>query len=110
MALLPLRKIQDPQVTGFARDWLEQLTSELSDPKCDRSMLCRRALTELTFPQYGDSWETAVNDPGLPFATRLALASTDPRNITLEPEYYDEFDDARFQRGKPLLWLWYSFD
>ena len=34
----------------------------------------------------------------------------DPRNITLEPEYYAECDDARFQRVKPLLWLWYSFD
>ena len=34
----------------------------------------------------------------------------DPRNITLEPEYYGECDDAHFQRVKPLLWLWYSFD
>ncbi len=34
----------------------------------------------------------------------------DPRNVTLEPEYYADCDDARFQRVKPLLWLWYSFD
>src|SRR4029077_8550663 len=31
-------------------------------------------------------------------------------NITLEPEYYADCDDARFQPVKPLLWLWYSFD
>ena len=110
MAFLPLRKIPEPQVTGLARDWLEQLTSELADPKCDRAMLCRRTLTELTFPQYSANWETAVNDPGLPHAARLALAATDPRNVTLEPEYYNECDDARFQKVKPLLWLWYSFD
>jgi len=110
MALLPLRKIQEPEVTGFARDWLEQMKSELADKNCDRALLCRRALTELTLPQYLDNWETAVNDSGLPYATRLALASTDPRNITLEPEYYADCDDARFQRVKPLLWLWYSFD
>jgi acetyltransferase-like isoleucine patch superfamily enzyme len=110
MAFLPLRKISEPQVTGLARDWIEQLTSQLADPKCDRSLLCRRALTELTFPQYAANWETAVNDPGLPFASRLALAATDPRNVTLEPEYYNECDDERFQRVKPLLWLWYSFD
>ena len=110
MALLPLRKIRDPQVTGFARDWIEQMTSELVVASCDRSLLCRRALTELTFPQYSGNWETAVNDPGLPYATRLALAATDPRNVTLEPEYYSECDDARFQAVKPLLWLWYSFD
>lgn len=27
-----------------------------------------------------------------------------------EPEYYAECDDVKFQRVKPLLWLWYSFD
>jgi acetyltransferase-like isoleucine patch superfamily enzyme len=110
MALLPLRKIPDPPVLGAARDWLEQIRSELASPACDRALLCRRALTELTFPQYGGSWDSAVNDPALPYATRLALAATDPRNVTLEPEYYHECDDARFQRVKPLLWLWYSFD
>jgi acetyltransferase-like isoleucine patch superfamily enzyme len=110
MAFLPLRKIPEPQVTGLARDWLEQLTSELADSDCDRPLLCRRTLTELTFPQYTGNWETAVDDPALPFATRMALAATDPRNVTLEPEYYGECDDARFQRVKPLLWLWYSFD
>lgn len=110
MALLPLRKIPEPQVSGIARDWLEQLTSQLDDRDCDRPLLCRRVLTEMTFPQYSANWDTAVNDPGLPFATRLAIAATDPRNVTLEPEYYHECDDARFQRVKPLLWLWYSFD
>jgi acetyltransferase-like isoleucine patch superfamily enzyme len=110
MAFLPLRKIAEPPVTGVARDWLEQLTSQLADKDTDRFLLCRRVLTELTFPQYATNWETAVNDQALPFATRLALASTDPRNVTLEPEYYSECDDARFQKVKPLLWLWYSFD
>jgi acetyltransferase-like isoleucine patch superfamily enzyme len=110
MAMLPLRKVTDALVTGFARDWLEQLTSQLAEKNCDRPLLCRRILTELTFPQYTANWETAVNDPGLPFATRLAVAAMDPRNVTLEPEYYADCDDARFQRVKPLLWLWYSFD
>jgi acetyltransferase-like isoleucine patch superfamily enzyme len=108
--MLPLRKIPEAQVTDAGRSWIEQLTSELSKVDCNRALLCRRVLTELIFPQYTTNWETAVSDPGLPAATRLALASTDPRNITLEPEYYAECDDARFQRVKPLLWLWYSFD
>jgi acetyltransferase-like isoleucine patch superfamily enzyme len=110
MAFLPLRKIPEPQVTGYARDWLEQLKGELADPACDRALLCRTALTELTLPQYAANWETAVNDPALPYATRLSLAATDPRNVTLEPEYYHECDDKRLQPVKPLLWLWYSFD
>ena len=51
-------------------------------------------------PEYAANWETAVADASLPAATRLALAALDPRNITLEPEYYAECDDARFQRGE----------
>ena len=39
-----------------------------------------------------------------------ALLALDPRNITLEPEYYADVDPVRFARVKPLLWLWYSFD
>jgi acetyltransferase-like isoleucine patch superfamily enzyme len=110
MAFLPLRQVREPEVTGVARDWLESIKEQLAAADCDRVALCRTALTEILFPDYATSWETAVNDAKLPAATRLALASTDPRNVTLEPEYYSECDDARFQRVKPLLWLWYSFD
>jgi acetyltransferase-like isoleucine patch superfamily enzyme len=51
-----------------------------------------------------------VQDESVPLGTRLTLAALDPRNVTLEPEYYSDCDDARFQPVKPLLWLWYSFD
>jgi acetyltransferase-like isoleucine patch superfamily enzyme len=67
-------------------------------------------LCELSYPEYVGSWETAVEDRNLPVTTRLALSALDPRNVTLEPEYYAECEDDRFQRVKPLLWLWYSFD
>jgi acetyltransferase-like isoleucine patch superfamily enzyme len=40
----------------------------------------------------------------------VALLSLDPRNITLEPEYYAEVDAERFARVKPLIWLWQCFD
>ena len=43
-------------------------------------------------------------------AARAALLALDPRNITLEPEYYADVDPERFARVKPLLWLWQSFD
>ena len=48
--------------------------------------------------------DAAVADPRVPAGTRLALAALDPRNVTLEPEYYSDCDDARFQPVKPLLW------
>ena len=110
MALLPLRQLQAAPGQSVFDAWLEQLEHELTDPATDRAELCRRTLCELSYPEYVGNWETAVEDDGLPLATRAALLALDPRNITLEPEYYAECDDARFQRVKPLLWLWYSFD
>jgi len=110
MPLLPLRQLPARPNATLADAWLEQLAGELAQPNADRSLLCRRTLAELCYPGYAANWETAVADERLPPGTRLALSALDPRNVTLEPEYYAECDDARFQRVKPLLWLWYSFD
>jgi acetyltransferase-like isoleucine patch superfamily enzyme len=110
MPFLPLRRIAEPHTRNAATEWLQALEATLRDPSADRSLLCREALAAIYYPQYASNWETAVEDAALPMPTRLALASMDPRNITLEPEYYADCDDARFQRVKPLLWLWYSFD
>ena len=110
MTMLPLRKIPDRPNSTVADAWLASIESALADEATDRNELCRRTLCEIIHPEYAANWEQAVADESLPHGTRLALASMDPRNITLEPEYYGECDDARFQRVKPLLWLWYSFD
>jgi acetyltransferase-like isoleucine patch superfamily enzyme len=110
MPYLPLRKIAERPSQTLAMEWLESLGHSLADPATDRSRLCRETLTSLYYPEFAANWETAVEDASLPPATRLALASMDPRHITLEPEYYGECEDERFQRVKPLLWLWYSFD
>ena len=110
MALLPLRALEDRPVTAAARDWLAQLEAALKDPATNRNRLCRETLAQLWYPEYAANWETAVNDDRVPVASRLALAAMDPCNVTLEPEYYADCDQARFQRVKPLLWLWYSFD
>jgi galactoside O-acetyltransferase len=94
--------------------WLERLSDRLAtasgDVAAHRSVVCRETLAELAYPEYAASWEEAVNDESVPLGTRLALSRLDPRNVTLEPEYYSDCDDARFQSVKPLLWLWYSFD
>jgi acetyltransferase-like isoleucine patch superfamily enzyme len=110
MAYLPLRKIADRPARTIATDWLTALGASLTDGRTDRSDICRDVLTGLYYPEYAGNWETAVADDKLPHTTRLALAGMDPRNITLEPEYYSDCDDEKFQRVKPLLWLWYSFD
>ena len=110
MAYLPLRAIPDRATKSVAEEWLASIADALGDKATDRATLCRQVLCDITFPDYSRNWETAVEDAKLSAGTRLALAALDPRNITLEPEYYADCDDARFQRVKPLLWLWYSFD
>ena len=110
MPLLPLRTIPGRKDSTLVDAWLERIGGELADPAADRALVCRRTLAELLYPQYAASWDDAVADERLPMGTRLALSLLDPRNVTLEPEYYADCDDARFQRVKPLLWLWYSFD
>ncbi len=110
MPIYPLRKLADRPNAAVVHDWLHMIESELEDDSTNRADLCRRVLCEITYPEYASNWETAVNDSSVPAGTRLALDALDPRNITLEPEYYAECDDEKFQRVKPLLWLWYSFD
>jgi galactoside O-acetyltransferase len=110
MAILPLRKLAERPNATLAKDWIAELTERLADPSTDRALVCRQTLCEIAYPDYAANWESAIEDSKLPLPTRLALGALDPRNVTLEPEYYAECDDARFQVVKPLLWLWYSFD
>jgi acetyltransferase-like isoleucine patch superfamily enzyme len=118
MPLLPLRKLPPVGNASLAESWLERIADRLEQAGSDadeglaarRALLCRETLAELTFPEYAANWEEAVADERIPIGTRLALSALDPRNITLEPEFYADCDDEKFQRVKPLLWLWYSFD
>lgn len=106
MAFLPLRQVAVAADAGRAYGrWLGALAEELSDPSCDRSELCRRILTDLYYPQYRDADAQELPEP-----TRIGLLQMDPRNVTLEPEYYAEVDVERYARVKPLLWLWEMFD
>jgi acetyltransferase-like isoleucine patch superfamily enzyme len=106
----PLRRLTLPAESGRLYDaWLGELEERLGDPACDRNLLCREVLQQLYYPGLGD-WDTLVRDPATPLATRAALLALDPRNVTLEPEYYHENDHERYRTVKPLLWLWQSFD
>ena len=110
MVRRPLRKLATSPNSVLETAWLERVGSALADANLDRARFCREVLCELAHPSYAGNWETAIADEHLPIATRLALSALDPRNVTLEPEYYAECDEEKFQRVKPLLWLWYSFD
>ncbi|HEY7479182.1 MAG TPA: acyltransferase [Gemmatimonadales bacterium] len=110
MPLLPLRTVTLSDATNRVYDaWLGEIEGRLAEPGADWARLTRDVLYQLYYPGLGD-YDERLADPRTPAAARLALLSLDPRNITLEPEYYADVDQARFARVKPLLWLWYSFD
>jgi acetyltransferase-like isoleucine patch superfamily enzyme len=118
MPWLPLRQLAPRPSAPLADAWLDRLDAQLDDLSttthddlvAERSRICRDTLAELAWPQYAAHLDEAMADESIPLGTRLALSQLDPRNITLEPEFYADCDDARFQPVKPLLWLWYSFD
>jgi acetyltransferase-like isoleucine patch superfamily enzyme len=107
---LPLRSVEPAAAAAAAYDaWLEQIEDRLASPDADWNGLCRDVLFDLTYPGLSD-YAALIEDPATPPGARAALLALDPRNITLEPEYYADADAEKFARVKPLLWLWYSFD
>lgn len=110
MAMLPLQPIALPEATKAANDaFLSNLDQVLSAPEADWYRICRDTLFALWFPS-SRAYDTLLSDSKTPAATRSTLLALDPRNITLEPEYYADVDKEKFAKVKPLLWLWYSFD
>jgi acetyltransferase-like isoleucine patch superfamily enzyme len=85
--------------------WVDQLDKEFQnrDPE-HRSDVVRDALHQLYL--------------GRPYVVPLAEAPTahvlmhsfDPRNTTLEPEYYGDVDAAKYAERKPLIWFWMMYD
>lgn len=110
MPHLPLRTVAVPDATSRVYDaWLDEIDGRLAEPGADWHRLTRDILYQLYYPGFGDYDERLADRRTSPTA-RVALLSLDPRNVTLEPEYYADVDPDRFARVKPLLWLWYSFD
>ncbi len=107
MAHLPLRPLElESEDSASYDEWLGELEARLADPSRDRNELVRDTLRQLFFPALApDQDETR-----LPAGTRAALASLDPRAVTLEPEYYRDMDPERYYPRKPLIWLWQMFD
>ncbi len=106
MVFLPNRKVPvDAAASELYEAWLGSIEERLRDPSCDRYELCRTLLTQLHFPHL-----VGVDPETLPLSTQVLLRQTDARSVTLEPEYYAETDLERYDRVKPLIWLWEGFD
>jgi acetyltransferase-like isoleucine patch superfamily enzyme len=87
-------------------DWIERMEHEFSNPDAEhRSLIVRNALHELYLGRpYQDP------DPSAGLAAQTLVHSLDPRNATLEPEYYGDVDAAKYAERKPLIWFWMMYD
>ncbi len=107
---LPLRRVPlDPASERACDRWLAELDEELSDPVTDRNEFCRRVLESIHFPG-GRPAPRDGSSESESLASRITFDQLDPRNVSLEPEYYRDIDPERYYRVKPLLWLWEMFD
>jgi acetyltransferase-like isoleucine patch superfamily enzyme len=103
MAFLPLRPVPVPSdVEARYRAWIDELDRSLDDPELDRNAFCRNVLEEI----YGFGAGSDSKSP----VEAILQDQLDPRNVTLEAEYYRDIDLERYAEVKPLIWLWEMFD
>lgn len=88
--------------------YVAALAERFDDLSVDNNVVVRETLSELYLGRPFE--EEALTDPRVPLARRTLMATFDPRNGTLEAEYYAELDPAKWARVKPLLWFWQLFD
>ena len=83
--------------------WIEELDRQFQDPDPDRrSDIVRDTLRDL----YMGGHNVAHRSP----AAQVQNFCFDPRNVTLEPEYYGDLDAKKYAERKPLIWLWMMYD
>jgi acetyltransferase-like isoleucine patch superfamily enzyme len=90
----------EPTVKAKYEAWIAGIDARIRDPKTDRNELC----IELCKGFYG------VPDQPRSIHEEMMLLNFDPRNATLEAEYYIELIPELWNPRKPLIWLWQMFD
>ena len=101
------RDLQPMDAAGKAfHQWIERLDREFSnrDPE-HRSVVVRDTLHEIFL---GRPYEPPKASDSL--AHQALVHSFDPRNATLEPEYYGDIDPKKYGERKPLIWFWMMYD
>ena len=85
-------------------EWIDQLDREFMnrDPEHRSNVVCE-ALHQLYL---GRPYTAAQGST----AQSVLAHSFDPRNATLEPEYYGDVDAVKYAERKPLIWFWMMYD
>lgn len=93
--------------------WLGWLDEQFAGRDVDhRSEVVRNVLHELYLgkPYSGTAREVATAASASGLSSQVLTANFDPRNITLEPEYYGDVDAQKYAERKPLIYFWMMFD
>jgi acetyltransferase-like isoleucine patch superfamily enzyme len=111
MPTLPYRELKPtPEAEALYRRWISHLNDELTrHTSIDRrSEIVRDELFQIYLgrPHGGKLNATLLSELG----GNILNESFDPRNITLEPEYYGDVDPEQYALRKPLIYFWQMFD
>ncbi|HEY6350377.1 MAG TPA: acyltransferase [Candidatus Angelobacter sp.] len=107
---MPRYEYRDMRPTTAAEkkflEWIEELDQQFSNRDVEhRSIVVRNTLHELYLGR-----PYAEPGPEAPLGVHTLAHNFDPRNTTLEPEYYGDVDAQKYAERKPLIWFWMMFD
>src|SRR5215469_11281026 len=107
---MPRYEYRDMRPTPAAEkkflEWIQELDAQFSNRDVEhRSIVVRNTLHELYLGR-----PYAEPAPDAPVAEHALVNNFDPRNTTLEPEYYGDADAQKYAERKPLIWFWMMFD
>ena len=99
-----------PEAEAIYRRWLANLNEEFTRHQTAdrRSEIVRDELFQLYLGRPHGGRSNATLNSELSMYTMIE--SFDPRNATLEPEYYGDVDPVQYALRKPLIWFWQMFD
>jgi acetyltransferase-like isoleucine patch superfamily enzyme len=111
MPVHPYRELKPtPEAEAIYRRWLSNLNEEFTRHQSvdRRSDIVRDELTQLFLGRtHGGRKQVTLTSE---FATNVLAESFDPRNATLEPEYYGDINAEKYAIRKPLIYFWQMFD
>jgi acetyltransferase-like isoleucine patch superfamily enzyme len=99
-----------PEAEAIYRRWLANLNDEFTRHQSPdrRAEIVRDELFQLYLGHPRGPRGNATLNSELSMYT--LFESFDPRNATLEPEYYGDVDAEKYAARKPLIWFWQMFD
>jgi acetyltransferase-like isoleucine patch superfamily enzyme len=101
-----------PQAEASYEDFLGTLHRALTGGRQDPNDVVRDTLYDIYYGagNFGEGTGRAPDPSTLTPSARAVLHNFDPRNITTEPEYYEDIDAAAYAARKPFIWLWQMYD